>query len=107
MIDLSTLKSLTIPEGAVKSIEDATGRVIWTVPESYIQFTINDQGIVKTFKADPGMTWTEWCNSSYNTDGYSIVDNRVGRANGVFYITNEKPGNVIVDGGSYMTVMDF
>lgn len=39
-----------------------------------ITFTIAGYG-TKTFSALPGMTWGEWINSKYNTDGYGIVGN--------------------------------
>lgn len=36
------------------------------VEEVLISFTINGT----TYQAEEGMTWGEWCNSSYNTYGY-------------------------------------
>ena len=33
MIDFSTLKGLTIPEGVVKQITDSAGRVLWSASQ--------------------------------------------------------------------------
>lgn len=62
MIGFSTLKGLSIPEGVVTQIADASGRVLW---RSTIKFTINGD----TYIADRGMTWAEWFASDYNTTG--------------------------------------
>lgn len=35
-----------------------------------ITFTID--GV--TYQAEPGMTWEEWVNSKYNTDGYLVLN---------------------------------
>jgi hypothetical protein len=35
-----------------------------------ITFTINGT----SYQAEDGMTWAEWCESEYNTDGYKIAD---------------------------------
>lgn len=40
MIDFSTLKGLTIPEGNVKQISDASGRVLWSAKPSEATVTI-------------------------------------------------------------------
>lgn len=46
MIDFSTLKGLTIPEGAVKQITDASGRVIWSaVKNAKVTITSECNGI--------------------------------------------------------------
>lgn len=37
---------------------------------SLISFTIEST----SYQAEEGMTWGEWCNSEYNTDGYYIDD---------------------------------
>ena len=45
-----------------------------------ITFTIKDENSPsiynKSFYADDGMTWGEWCSSEFNTDGYYVKDNR-------------------------------
>jgi hypothetical protein len=43
-----------------------------------ISFTIN----MTTYEANDGMTWAEWVNSEYNTDGYFIEDGMVAMDNG-------------------------
>lgn len=35
-----------------------------------IEFYINEGGTVATYQARDGMTFEEWCGSSYNTSGY-------------------------------------
>lgn len=40
---------------------------------SVISFTIGSD----TFQADEGMTWADWCNSGYNSDGYQILGSMV------------------------------
>ena len=35
-----------------------------------ISFTISGTTYQADYQAYEGMTWLEWCNSSYNTDGY-------------------------------------
>lgn len=35
-----------------------------------IEFYLDHNGNILTFKAREGMTWLEWCASAYNTDGY-------------------------------------
>lgn len=38
----------------------------WTIITEQITFTINDT----SYQAEEGMTWKDWVNSEYNTDGY-------------------------------------
>jgi hypothetical protein len=52
-----TLAEVTCPEGEV------------TVVEKTISFSIAGT----QYTAKPGMTWTEWCDSEFNVDGYVIV----------------------------------
>ena len=67
MIDFSKVKGLTIPEGVVRQITDASGMVLWSAT---IKFTMN--GV--TYEADRGMTWAEWFASDYNTTGETEGD---------------------------------
>lgn len=70
-----------------------------------ISFTINapDTGynqVNRTCQAEEGMTWAEWCDSEYNTDGeFSVSNGRVW--NGTLYIKNVSSTDVIIDGQSY------
>lgn len=74
-MDFSKVKNLTIPEGVVKQITDASGRVLWSAT---IKFTINGE----TYVADRGMTWAEWFASAYNTTGKTADDVQSITANG-------------------------
>lgn len=49
------------------------GEVDATPTPTLISFTI----YTDSYQAEDGMTWGEWVASSYNTDGYSILDNYV------------------------------
>ena len=68
-IDFPNLKSLSIPEGTVSRIRCGE-TVLWQGP---IPFTI--QG--KTYRMFEGMTWSEWINSSFNTDDYFLWESGV------------------------------
>lgn len=48
MIDFSTLKGLTIPEGVVTQIADASGRVLWKSGPSEATVTITKTGGLAT-----------------------------------------------------------
>ena len=48
-------------------VEDWDGSVIIEGGVELISFTINGTA----YQAESGMTWYEWCNSNYNTYGYS------------------------------------
>ena len=62
-----------------------------------------------SYQAEEGMTWTEWCASSYNTDGYFIntsnyivtkdEENRVGSATPTDIITSGTAYNLSSYGG--------
>lgn len=41
MIDFSTLKALTIPEGEVVKIADTSGNVLWEAPPSGVKITLS------------------------------------------------------------------
>lgn len=44
-----------------------------TASVSLISFSIG----TKTYQAEDGMTWAEWCASEYNTDGYVVRGNDI------------------------------
>ncbi len=48
MIDFSTLQGLTIPEGVVTKITDASGRVLWSAAKKKVVVTITDPPIMFT-----------------------------------------------------------
>lgn len=53
---------------------------VWTkeVSASLINFTIEGT----SYQAEEGMTWSEWCNSDYNTGGYRISTNNIVSSSG-------------------------
>lgn len=53
------------------------------------------------YDAEEGMTWTQWVNSTYNTDGYVIVDGRIYNSTRTKYIADQTPSSVIVAGALY------
>ena len=59
-----------------------------------ISFTINGT----TYQAEEGMTWDEWCSSSYNTKGYSCSNNLV-------YLRTPEEGTVNV-GGTFVSPLE-
>lgn len=72
---------------------------------STITFTVGSS----SFEAEEGMTWSEWCDSEYNTDGYSVQGStvRIGGSAYHGYITLDdarvNPTDIIVDGTAYGT----
>ena len=59
-----------------------------------------------SYQAEEGMTWAEWVESSYNTDGYVIMGHTVyneetGLAIGTTYINCVRPEDVIIAGYTY------
>ena len=42
----------------------------WSAAKPLISFIIDENGTIKTYQAEEGMTWGEWVESDYNTDGY-------------------------------------
>ena len=51
-----------------------TGELDWDkINKVVINFTIDGT----SYQADEGMTWAEWCDSSYNTNGYAVYGSAV------------------------------
>lgn len=66
-----------------------------------IYFTINTTEL-KEFQAEQGMTWMEWINSEYNTDGYrSDPTGRVIGEPGTYYIYNVTINDTIMPNNNY------
>lgn len=63
-----------------------------------ITFTINGH----EYNAVLGMTWAEWCNSSYNTAGYYVDSDKIKYGDGSYEIVGATPADVIVDGAVYI-----
>lgn len=57
----------------------------YTVSDGPVSFTID----YVTYYADEGMTWEEWCASSYNTDGWTISNSNITKDGTTFVTFNE------------------
>ena len=73
-------------------------------PISVISFTVHNTGtyLDTVYNAESGMTWTEWCDSSYNTDGYRILYGLVTSSDNTKTIQNQSPSDVIIGGTTYI-----
>ena len=56
-----------------------------------------------SYQAEEGMTWSEWTESSYNTDGYVVVGGYTDIVNSNFtrLVDGASANNIIVNGTSY------
>lgn len=70
-------------------------------PADLIGFTIDDTDTTKTYEAEEGMTWEEWCVSEYNTDGWSVSGNLVIKEYGTYTVRDVTATDVIVGGMDY------
>ena len=61
--------------------------------KNLITFTID--GV--EYQAEEGMTWGEWCESEYNTDGYNIIgtNNHIVDSSDLFYVKLVKDSSVL------------
>lgn len=51
-----------------------TGKIVYNVEiVELISFSVNYNNDITTYQAELGMTWAEWVDSDYNTDGYFLV----------------------------------
>ena len=70
-----------------------------------ISFTVETTMSSTTYQAEEGMTWTEWCDSEYNTNGFSIeydliyLNDALNRV-----IVNQTSTDIIEDGVTYTTI---
>lgn len=79
------------------SILNGLGTVMsWENNLKLITFTV---GGVK-YEAEENMTWEEWCNSEYNTDGFYISNNLTYKGDKYIYSYGE-PYTVILNNGEY------
>ena len=58
-------------------------------------------GNTSTYKAEEGMTWSEWTDSTYNTDGYHIVNGVIVDNGENYELTNCSSIDTIIDGNTY------
>ena len=96
-----TTLTFTTPETA-QFAGDYTGTVAFTIAVKdvpMISFTIYD-GFYETrtpYQAEAGMTWGEWVNSKYNTDGYSIQYNDEDS-----FVGGPEGGAIVIQGETYV-----
>ncbi len=64
---------------------------------SVVTFTINglDDTPTKIYEVEEGMTWLEWVNSEYNTDGYTCDENEYIISPDSYYVQNHEQTEVI------------
>lgn len=67
MIDFSKLKGLSIPEGAVKQIADAAGKVLWSAAKPMVTITLPISGRVNASLAYLMIDGMMYTNYSYAT----------------------------------------
>lgn len=76
---------------------------LYGAPKTLISFTIAGT----SYQAEEGMTWEEWVESEYNTDGLTLLNNHVGiKAGMVAYPSNELvlSTDTINKDGTYTTI---
>lgn len=74
------------------------------------QFYIGEYstGVTKEYESDANMTWEQWVNSSYNTDGFYISSDKIYHPNSKNAIYEDgggipcKPSDIISPNGSYI-----
>lgn len=114
MIDFSTVKNITIPEGAVKKITNSSGVVLW---EGDITFKVSTTHTVFTITVPSGSTWRDaasiYNKSANTTNPYKFViveDMIMGNSVTIEYysggtrsatVTSAKPDDVIVADKTY------
>lgn len=89
---------VSVPEGLGGSVEEWDGSYTVTDAVELISFTIDGDH----YEAEDGMTWEQWCDSSYNTGGYYVSGQIIVGSGG--YVRGDglvKPADVITDSGSY------
>ena len=82
--------------GITGSTTIENGKKYKSVPNT-ISFSINNDAQT----ADPDMTWTQWVNSSYNTDKFSIRDNYVVNDDAVCHVNDVVSSDTIISGKNY------
>lgn len=95
-IEVSTEAEMTalLTSGEIGGVYKYTGTTgtyengaLYVLENGTITFTIDGT----TYEAEEGMTWGEWCDSDYNTGGYSI-----GYADGIYgFVVNDGAGTVV------------
>lgn len=84
-----------------ETVEEYDGSISIADLVSLITFTIGGT----SYQAEAGMTWAEWCESDYNTDGYYSRGSDIHISDNT-YITSVTTSTVIVSGNSYSHTVD-
>lgn len=92
---IEDLKYLKKHGGSTPAIESYGGAI--TIVGALISFTLNDV----IHQARSGMTWAQWCESAYNTGGWSVSENNIMRNDGTEIIDNVTPTDVIIAEAAY------
>ena len=110
MIDFSSVKGITIPEGKVKKITDSSGNVLW---EGNITFKVSTYHKVFTLSVPSGSTWRDAAEIYTDDPSFIIKEDMIwGDSVGIEYyeggarsatITSAKPDDVIVADKTYTT----
>jgi hypothetical protein len=74
------------------TLELITTQDIMNICDIVIYFEICAIG----YNAEEGMTWTEWVNSSYNTDGYAVSGNYITIPGGTYIGRQLASGETVV-----------
>ena len=100
---VSTYGSIYVPASLVNTYKSATN---WSVladritaiqeESALITFTINNV----EYQAEEGMTWSDWCASTYNTDGYYIKSGVPSSSSGINITYQGDWGTMFLTGDS-------
>lgn len=105
-VDLSNYYTKEEIDSQLGDINSILESIISGGGASIITFYINQTFIATTIEcqAEDGMTWEEWCNSSYNTFGYYIEGTSVTNDDGVYIVLdgiNVSNTDIIQSGVTY------
>lgn len=97
-------RDVSFPKSSVTSGVFGNWFGLNTVSGTRISFKIDSV----SYQAIEGMTWSKWCESEYNTDGYYVADSSIYNADGDSYLVdvNEysiQPSATIESGERYYT----
>ena len=87
MIDFSKLKSLTIPEGVVKQITDASGRVLWSARKPV---TITLTGSANCYVDYKGTRYTAPATFEADVGDEILIETTATPTGGVIYLNGEQ-----------------
>jgi len=101
-----TVECIKTPEGNVESGEITFGFTATSSHEGKELITFTIEGTEYT--AEAGMTWEEWCNSSYNTGNFYIFEQAVYNENHHYLLSEDTSDTVlkeesIISGANYQS----